>query len=131
MRVRPRRLARSLAALLATLVLVSMAACSSAATAPPSIPADAIKLSARDLAFSTDKLVVPAGKPFTISLDILESASHNVAIYTDDSFSNLVYKEDARNGPGTFLFNVPALAAGTYAFRCEIHTNMKGTLTAG
>jgi plastocyanin len=27
--------------------------------------------------------------------------------------------------------NVPALAAGTYEFWCEIHPDMKGTLTAG
>jgi plastocyanin len=122
---------RTRSAILALLLVAAIAGCSSAATAPPSIPADAIKLSASNLKFSTDSLAVPAGKPFTIVLDILESASHNVTIYTDDSFSNVIYRKDAANGPGTFLFDVPALAAGTYAFRCEIHPDMKGTLTAG
>jgi len=122
--MRPRPIAQLLLALV-------LAGCSSTATAPPSVPADAIALSTSNLAFSTSELSVPADRPFTIVLDILESAAHDVTIYRDDSWSSLVYKEDARTGPGTFLFNVPALAAGTYAFRCEIHpTTMIGTVTA-
>ena len=118
---------RPIAQLLLALVLVG---CSSTATAPPSVPADAIALSTSNLTFSTSELSVPADRPFTIVLDILESAAHDVTIYKDDSWSSLVYKEDARTGPGTFVFNVPALAAGTYAFRCEIHPTMIGTVTA-
>jgi plastocyanin len=119
---------RPIAQLLLALVLVG---CSSTATAPPSVPADAIALSTSNLTFSTSELSVPADKPFTIVLDILESAAHDVTIYKDDSWSSVIYKEDARTGPGTFVFNVPALAAGTYAFRCEIHpTTMIGVVTA-
>jgi plastocyanin len=119
---------RPIAQLLLALVLVG---CSSTATAPPSVPADAITLSTSNLTFSTSELSVPADRPFTIVLDILESAAHDVTIYRDDSWSSLVYKADARTGPGTFVFNVPALAAGTYAFRCEIHpTTMIGVVTA-
>jgi plastocyanin len=122
--MRPRPIAQLLLALL-------LAGCSTAATAPPSIPADAIALSSSNLTFSTSELEVPADKPFTIVLDILESAAHDVTIYRDDSWTSVVYKADAKTGPGTFLFNVPALAAGTYAFRCEIHpTTMIGTVTA-
>lgn len=136
MLLRPNRPTRPVAALLAVLavavlVVVSIAGCAPAATTPPTIPADAIKLSASNLTFSTDALSAPAGKPFTIALDILESAAHNVAIYTDDTYATLVYRDDPRTGPGTFLFNVPALQAGTYAFKCEVHPSMKGTLTAG
>jgi plastocyanin len=122
---------RTRSAILAMLLLAAIAGCSPAATTSPPIPADAIHLSAQNLQFSTDSLAVPAGKPFTIALDILESAAHNVAIYTDDSYATVVYREDPKTGPGTFLFNVPALAAGTYAFRCDVHPAMKGTLTAG
>ena len=122
--MRPRPIAQLLIALV-------LAGCSSTATAPPSVPADAIALSTSNLMFSTSELSVPADRPFTIVLDILESAAHDVTIYKDDSWSSLVYKEDARTGPGTFVFNVPALAAGTYAFRCEIHpTTMIGVVTA-
>jgi plastocyanin len=122
--MRPRPIAQLLLALV-------LAGCSSTATAPPSVPADAITLSTSNLTFSTSELSVPADRPFTIVLDILESAAHDVTIYKDDSWTSLVYREDARTGPGTFVFNVPALAAGTYAFRCEIHpTTMIGTVTA-
>jgi plastocyanin len=121
---------RTRSAILAMLLVAAIAGCAPAATPPP-IPADAIHLSAQNLQFSTDSLAVPAGKPFTIALDILESAAHNVAVYTDDSFSTLVSKQDPQTGPGTFLFEFPALQAGTYAFRCEVHPQMKGTITAG
>jgi plastocyanin len=122
--MRPRPIAQLLLALILT-------GCSSAATPLPSIQADAIELSTANLTFSKSELEVPADKPFTIVLDILESAAHDVTIYKDDSWTSLVYREDARTGPGTFVFNVPALAAGTYAFRCEIHpTTMIGTVTA-
>jgi plastocyanin len=30
----------------------------------------------------------------------------------------------------TVTYQVPALAAGTYGFICEVHPDMKGTITA-
>jgi plastocyanin len=119
-----------------TLALValaaSLAACSSAAadqkTPAASVGPDAISISSKDLKFSTDKLVAPADKPFQIAYDNQEGAPHNVAIYTDSSASKKVFGEEPFGGPKQVVYNVPALSAGTYFFRCDIHTNMTGTL---
>ncbi len=33
-------------------------------------------------------------------------------------------------GPKVIVYNVPALAAGTYTFSCSVHPSMTGTLTS-
>ena len=110
---------------------VLVAACSGTATPQPSIPTDAIHLSAKDLKFNTAEVRVPAGKPFTIVLDILESASHDVSIYRDTTWQAAVQKQDPHGGPGTFIFAYGGIAAGTYAFRCDVHPSMSGTVIVG
>lgn len=110
---------------------LGLVACSGPATPPPSVPADAIRVGADNLAFTTDHLAVPAGESFTIALDNRETAPHNVTIYADDSWSTILFREEALAGPRTVLYDVPALGAGTYAFRCDVHPMMKGTMTAG
>jgi plastocyanin len=119
-----------------TLALVALAAflaaCSGANAAPatpaPSVDPDALQISSKDLKFSTDKLVAPAGKAFQIAFDNQEAAPHNVSIYTDESASTKVFAEDAFGGPKQVLYDVPAMAAGSYFFRCDVHPDMKGTL---
>jgi plastocyanin len=124
-----KRLVPVLGLLVAAFVLV---ACSGANAAPsgPATSADpnALQISSRDLKFSTDKLVAPAGKAFQIAYDNQEAAPHNVAIYTDASASTKVFVEDPFGGPKKVLYDVPAMAAGSYFFRCDIHPDMKGTL---
>ncbi len=113
---------------------VVLVACSGANAAPtgPAKPADpnALQISSKDLKFSTDKLVAPAGKPFQIAYDNQESAPHNVAIYTDQSASTKIFAEDPFGGPKPVVYDVPAIAAGSYFFRCDVHPDMKGTLEA-
>jgi plastocyanin len=119
-----------------TLALVALAAflaaCSGANAAPatpaPSVDPDALQISSKDLRFSTDKLVAPAGKAFQIVYDNQESAPHNVAIYGDAGFSQKAFAEEPFSGPKTVTYSVPALDAGTYFFRCDLHTEMKGTI---
>ncbi len=89
------------------------AACSSAAAKPlatgpvdPSGPT----IVAKDMAFAPSTVEIAANKNVTIHFDNQDNAPHNVAIYKD---ANEV---------------VPALAAGTYFFRCDVHTNMTGTI---
>jgi plastocyanin len=127
-----KRLVPALALLVLVLVL---AACSSGANAggpsaaAGSVDPNAITVSAKDLKFSTATLSAPADKPFTIAFDNQESAPHNVAIYKDESASQKVFVEEPFGGPKVATYHVGPLAAGSYFFRCDVHTDMKGTLT--
>ncbi len=115
---------------LAALAIVS-AACSSgsaaAPTPPASIPADAITVVAKDLAFQPTEVAAPADQPFTIVLDNQEDIPHNIAI--KDSTGAVVFKGEIIN-KGQEVNAIPALAAGSYPFLCEVHPNMTGTITA-
>ena len=117
---------------LLTLAVVT-AACSGAEAAPAtdgpaaSAPAgDAIVLVAKDLKFQTAALTVAAGKPVTIVLDNQDSAPHNLAI--KDASGAEVFKGDIVSS-SKVTNQVPALAAGSYTFLCEVHPDMKGTIT--
>jgi plastocyanin len=113
-------------------VSVFALACSAPSNAPGStapVDPDALTISARDLAFSTDELSASAGEPFQIVFDNQESAPHNVSIYRDASLSEAILVEEPFSGPRIVTYEVPALAAGQYVFRCDVHLDMRGTLT--
>ena len=97
-----------------------------AVSADPNAPA----IVAKDIKFVTTEVNVPAGKPFGLSFANQESAPHNVAIYTDSSASQALFKGDIF-GNETRVYQVPALAAGSYFFRCDVHPEMTGTIVAG
>lgn len=124
---------RGLAGTLGLIVLavVFVAACSAAdgRAASASIDPNALTISADDLAFSTAALTAPAGEPFQVVFDNRESAPHNVAIYRDRSATEAVFVEEPFGGPRIVTYDVPALAAGSYFFRCDLHPDMSGTLT--
>ena len=108
-----------------------LAACSgsSAGTAAPagSVDPNAIVITAKDLKFSPTEVSAPADTPFVIVLDNQESAPHNIKI--SDSTGAEVFKGEIVSNQKVNN-NVPALAAGTYPFICEVHPDMKGTITA-
>jgi plastocyanin len=121
-----------LAALAALAVIVAACAGSSTSNSPtvqPSVDPDALTISARDLAFSTNALSAPADEPFQIVFDNQEGAPHNVAIYRDASAAEKVFVEEPFGGPRVVTYNVPALAPGSYFFRCDLHPEMQGSLT--
>ncbi len=125
---------RLLSSVLITTAIVTLAACSAGSSGPtnaPSIDPDALMISAKDLKFSTSTLTAPADKPFEIAFDNQESAPHNVAIYGDSSVTEVVFGSDPFSGPAVVTYDVPALAPGTYFFRCDVHPDMSGELTAG
>jgi plastocyanin len=114
---------------LGLLVLV-VAGCGSA-TASPSAPAvslspDSPKIVAKDLKFTTTEITAPADKAFAIDFDNQDSVPHNVSI--EKGGSN-VFRGEVFSGPAHRLYSVAALAAGAYEFKCDVHTDMKGTLT--
>lgn len=120
-------LALGLLALAAVLAACSGSAAGSSSPAPSSgTPAD-ISLSAKDLKFSQTQLSVKAGTAFTIDFDNQESAPHNVAV--NDAGGASVFKGDIV-ASAKIRYAVPALAAGTYDFLCDVHPDMKGQITA-
>jgi len=120
--------------LLLALGLVAMAAisaaCSSASAQPvPSSPIDANgpTIVAKDMAFSPSTVEIPAGKNVTLHFDNQDNAPHNVAIYRNASASEKISVGEIVTGSKADQV-VPALTAGTYFFRCDVHTNMTGTI---
>jgi plastocyanin len=116
------------------------AACGGASAAPSGAPSDApsgapseapagdqLVVVAKDLAFAPASLTVPAGAAVEIVLDNQESAPHNIAI-KDASGAEVFKGEIVSNASVTNA--VPALAAGSYTFWCEVHPDMQGTITA-
>ena len=120
-------LALGLVTLAAVLAACSGAAAGSSSPAPSSgTPAD-VSISAKDLKFSQSQLSAKAGAAFTIDFDNQESAPHNVAI--KDAAGALIFKGEIVTAT-KITYAVPALAAGTYDFLCEVHPDMKGQITA-
>ena len=122
---------KSLIASLGLVALVAItAACSSAAAQPkPSGPVDpnGPTIVAKDMAFSPSTVEIAAGKNVTIHFDNQESAPHNVAIYKDASASEKISVGEIVTAAKADQV-VPALTAGTYFFRCDVHTTMTGSL---
>ena len=111
-----------------------LAACSGAAAAPDKTPdpvgtpsGDAVTIVAKDMKFSPSTVSVKADKAFDIVFDNQEGAPHNVAI--SDASGKSVYKGEIVSSKKV-TYQVPALAAGTYSFICEVHPDMKGSITA-
>jgi plastocyanin len=108
------------------------AACSSAAAQPSvSGPVDpnGPTIVAKDMKFSGGPVEIKAGSNVTIHFDNQDSAPHNVAIFTDSSASTPIsIGEVVSSGKKDQV--VPAVQAGTYFFRCDVHHDMTGTIVA-
>lgn len=88
-------------------------------------------IAAEGLAFDTATLSAPADTEFTITFTNNDSISHNIAV-TPAAGGDAAFEGEIFGGPATQTYDVPALAAGDYAFLCQVHpTQMTGTLTAG
>ena len=106
------------------------AACSSASAQPkPSGPVDpnGPTIVAKNMVFAPASVEIAAGRNVTIHFDNQDSAPHNVAIYKDASASEKISVGEIVTAAKVDQV-IPALAAGTYFFRCDVHTNMTGTI---
>lgn len=114
-------------------VALVAAACSSPATAPSAAPGspdpNAVQIAAKDLKFSTAQLSAPADNAFSIVFDNQDGAPHNVSIYKDEGLSQKVFAQDPFGGPASQTYAIPALTAGSYVFVCDVHREMRGTLS--
>jgi plastocyanin len=102
---------------------------SPASAAPaPAGPAADITLKALSTAFTTTDLTGPAGRPFTLAFDNEDAGTlHNVHIKKPDGSD--AFKGEFVTGVATKVYQIPALAAGTYPVACDVHPSMTGTLT--
>jgi plastocyanin len=117
---------------LAALAAIAIGCSGNAAKPPaPSGPVDpnGPTIVAKDLKFQQTSVEVKAGGAFTLHLDNQDSAPHNVAIYTDSGAGTAIAVGDVVTSAKSDLA-VPALAAGSYFFRCDVHHDMTGTIVA-
>ena len=91
--------------------------------------AGGVEVVAQNLAFDTQELRLPAETPTTLTLDNKDTAPHNVAIYEDDTASGEpLFTFEPFSGPDVQPFPVDPIPEGEYYFRCDVHTNMEGTV---
>ena len=82
-----------------------------------------------DQAFHTSSLTAVSGAPIDLVFENEdEGVPHNVAIYADDSGADSLFVGETIVGPEKISYDVPALDAGEYYFRCDVHPIMDGTL---
>ncbi|HET9310306.1 MAG TPA: cupredoxin domain-containing protein, partial [Actinomycetota bacterium] len=91
--------------------------------------AAAASVAAENSAFDPTTLSWPAGTETTLTFDNRDpvdvAGPHNVSIYDGDT---ALFQGDLVEGPATVDYAVPAMEAGTYDFRCDVHPDMIGTV---
>ena len=120
---------------LGLLVLAAItAACSSTSGANPPASAGPLDPNAplvvsQANVFSPSTVNVKAGNAFSLTLDNKDSAPHNVAIFKDSTAAEKISIGEIVSSTKVTQ-QVPALEKGSYFFRCDVHTDMTGTIVA-
>ncbi len=83
--------------------------------------------------FDPTTLETAANTPFSLTFDNEDNtAPHNLALFQPDGTTKVAVQGDTAffTGPGSRVYQVPALPSGLYTYKCEVHpTTMHGTLT--
>jgi plastocyanin len=108
--------------------ITGLAACGGGNAPIPTPPPGAVVVIAQGTAFTTQNVVAPAGAAFTLDFENRDSELHNVHI--SDAAGATVFSGQTITGPTALVEQVPALAAGTYRFICDVHPGMAGQLVA-
>lgn len=119
----------TLQALLVGSVLVACTASAGGGGPGPSAPPGGAVITAQGIAFDRATVVVPAGKPFSLLFENRDSAPHNVRIFDDDPGQPL-FTGEIFGGQDSRAYDVPSIPAGSHRFRCDVHTEMAGTIVA-
>jgi plastocyanin len=95
---------------------------------PPSGGPGGVTVVASNFAFDTTEIDLPPALS-SITFDNKDpGATHNIAIFTDESASTSLFDGPDVLGPGTATYDVPALDPGTYYFHCDTHPTMNGSV---
>ena len=88
-----------------------------------------LNVSAVNLQFNTDEIVLPAGEEAEIAFanEDASSIQHNIAIYESEGGKELFPGEVIPGGQST-TYSVPALDKGEFYFQCDVHPGMNGTV---
>lgn len=91
-----------------------------------------VTLAAANIAFEPGSLTAPAGVPFTLQFHNQDAGvQHNVEIFSDPGFTGEpAFVGEIITGVRQVQYQVPALEAGPFAFRCVVHPDMTGELEA-
>ncbi len=87
-----------------------------------------VGLMAKNIAFNTSTITVPAGANVTVNFDNQDAnVPHNLAVYDSANLKTTIFKGDIITGPKTitYTFDAPT-TPGTYYFRCDVHPGMNG-----
>ena len=88
-----------------------------------------ISISAKNIAFNTSSISVPAGAQVTVNFNNQDNGiPHTFSVYKDSSASQAIFKGQTITGPATttYTFTAPS-TPGTYYFQCDVHpTQMNG-----
>jgi plastocyanin len=97
---------------------------------PPCKPSGTdLRITVMETSFDTTCLAAPADTAFTVRFDNEDSNTHNLDIQKGGT---PVFSGDIVVGPKVVTYNVGALAAGSYTFRCDIHpVQMHGAFIVG
>ena len=116
-----------LVAVAAVLVACSGASAQSAAPSAAGPTGPTVTVVAKDVKFQTTDVPVKANEAFDLVLDNQDSAPHNIKV--SDASGKEIYKGQIVTSQKVDNA-IPALAPGTYTFVCEVHPDMRGTITA-
>ncbi len=88
-----------------------------------------VALEASEASFGVSRLTAPADESLTLRFSNESSVAHNVSIYRRDG--EALFTGEVFTGPRVIEYAIPALAAGSYQFVCDVHPQqMTGTLVA-
>lgn len=89
-----------------------------------------VSIVAEGILYTTTAVSAPADEPFRIDFDNRDAGiPHNVDIYDNAEFAGTpVFDGELVTGPAEITYEVPALPAGTYAFKCVVHPQMVGEI---
>jgi plastocyanin len=89
----------------------------------PAAQSATIGLTAKNIAFNTSTITVPAGANVTVNFDNQDSGiPHNFAVYETSAAQNTIFKGEIVTGPKktTYTFTAPS-KPGNYYFQCDVH----------
>ena len=90
----------------------------------------ALTVTAQNIAFDTDTIELPVNTESTITFVNEDADQHNIAIYTDDTVAENLFRGELVTAD-TIDYTVPPLDAGEYYFQCDVHPTMNGTVVVG